>query len=128
MENYEFVCQIGKGNFGRISKIIRKSDRKTLIWKELDYGQMSEKEKEQIVSEVNILRELKHPNIVRYYDRIIDKKHSRIYIIMEYCNGGTLKDNFRKYRHKYGKPFSEKIIQHLWILMIITTRFIKEFG
>jgi len=25
------------------------------------------------VSEVNILRELKHPNIVRYYDRIIDK-------------------------------------------------------
>ena len=90
MENYEFVCQIGKGNFGRISKIIRKSDRKTLIWKELDYGQMSEKEKEQIVSEVNILRELKHPNIVRYYDRIIDKKHSRIYIIMEYCEGGDL--------------------------------------
>ena len=90
MENYELVCQIGKGNFGRISKIIRKSDQKTLIWKELDYGQMSEKEKEQIVSEVNILRELKHPNIVRYYDRIIDKKHSRIYIIMEYCEGGDL--------------------------------------
>ena len=34
---------------------------------------MSEKEKQQIVAEVNILRELKHPNIVRYYDRIIDK-------------------------------------------------------
>ena len=43
---------------------MRKSDKKILIWKELDYGQMSEKEKEQIVSEVNILRELKHPNIL----------------------------------------------------------------
>ena len=27
-----------------------------------------------IVSEENILRELHHPNTVRYYDRIIDKK------------------------------------------------------
>jgi len=27
---------------------------------------MSEKEKSMLVSEVNILRELKHPNIVRY--------------------------------------------------------------
>jgi serine/threonine protein kinase len=34
---------------------------------------MNEKEKQQIVSEVNILRELNHENIVKYYDRIIDK-------------------------------------------------------
>jgi serine/threonine protein kinase len=47
----------------------RKSDGKLLVWKELDYGKMSEKEKQQLVSEVNILRELKHTNIVRYYDR-----------------------------------------------------------
>ncbi len=51
---------------------------------------MSEKEKQHIVSEVNILRELKHPNIVRYYDRIIDKKNTKIYIIMEYCEGGDI--------------------------------------
>ena len=50
MDNYELICQIGKGNFGSISKIIRKSDQKVLVWKELDYGQMSEKEKQQIVS------------------------------------------------------------------------------
>ncbi len=43
------------------------------MWKELNYGIMSEKEKQQIVSEVNILRGLSHPNIVKYYDRIIDK-------------------------------------------------------
>ena len=88
--NYEVLSQIGKGNFGSISKILRKSDQRVLVWKELDYGQMSEKEKQQIVSEVNILRELKHQNIVRYYDRILDKKHAKIYIIMEYCEGGDL--------------------------------------
>ena len=90
MEKYEVINQIGRGNFGKIYKIKRKSDNKILIWKEIDYNQMTEKEKEQIVNEVNILRELNHPNIVRYYDRIIDKKNSKIYIIMEYCEGGDI--------------------------------------
>ena len=31
-------------------------DGKILVWKELNYGKMSEKEKQQLVSEVNILR------------------------------------------------------------------------
>ena len=90
MENYEVLDLIGKGNFGSISKILRKSDDKILVWKELDYGRMCEKEKQNIVSEVNILRDLHHPNIVRYYDRIVDKKNTKIYIIMEYCEGGDI--------------------------------------
>ena len=51
---------------------------------------MSECEKQMLVSEVNLLRELKHPNIVRYYDRIIDRSHTTIYLVMEYCEGGDL--------------------------------------
>ena len=43
-----------------------------------------------IVSEVNILRELHHPNIVKYYDRIIDKEHSKIYIVKEFWEGGDI--------------------------------------
>ena len=69
MENYEVISNIGQGSFGVVSKIKRKSDGKILVWKELNYGKMSEKEKQQLVAEVNILRELRHSNIVRYYDR-----------------------------------------------------------
>lgn len=61
-----------------------------LVWKELDYGAMTESEKQMLVSEVNLLRELRHPNIVRYYDRIIDRSSTTLYIIMEYCDGGDL--------------------------------------
>lgn len=63
---------------------------KQMVWKKIDYGQMQEKEKQQLINEVNILRELKHENIVRYYDKIVDKKNTTIYIIMEYCAGGDL--------------------------------------
>lgn len=75
------IAHIGKGSFGVVTKVRRKNDNKNLVWKELNYGKMSEREKKQLVFEVNILRELKHPNIVRYYDRIIDKKLQKIYII-----------------------------------------------
>ena len=56
----------------------------------MDYGFMTETEKQMLVSEVNLLRELRHQHIVRYYDRIIDRSKTTIYIIMEYCEGGDL--------------------------------------
>eukprot|EP01022_Parablepharisma_sp_SALTPOND_P008079 TRINITY_DN135175_c0_g1_i1.p1 TRINITY_DN135175_c0_g1~~TRINITY_DN135175_c0_g1_i1.p1 ORF type:complete len:442 (+),score=56.24 TRINITY_DN135175_c0_g1_i1:93-1328(+) len=90
MENYEVLGEIGKGSFGSVHKIKRIKDGKVLVWKELDYGKMSEKEKQQLVSEVNILRDLKHPNVVRYYDRVIDKSRAKIFIVMEYCEGGDM--------------------------------------
>ena len=90
LEKYENLNDIGKGSFGTVCKIRRKADGRTLVWKELNYGKMSEKEKQMIVSEVNILRELRHPNIVKYYDRIIDREQAKIYIIMEYCEGGDI--------------------------------------
>ena len=55
MENYEIISHIGKGSFGLVSKVKRKSDGKILVWKELNYGKMSEREKKQLVLEVNIL-------------------------------------------------------------------------
>jgi NIMA (never in mitosis gene a)-related kinase len=59
---------------------------------------MSDKEKQQLVAEVNILRELRHPHIVRYYDRIIDKASSKIFIVMEYCEGGDVGQIIKKCR------------------------------
>ena len=89
-DRYEPISLIGKGNFGCISKIRRKSDGKILVWKELNYGSMKEKYRHHITSEINILKELHHPNIVKYYDNIIDKASTKIYIVMEYCPGGDL--------------------------------------
>ncbi|OMJ85173.1 hypothetical protein SteCoe_13566 [Stentor coeruleus] len=96
MENYEIIQTIGKGSFGQVSKVRRKTDGKLLVWKEIEYGDMNEREKQQLVAEVNILRELRHPNIVRYYDRLIDKINSKIYIVMEYCEGGDMSGVIKK--------------------------------
>ncbi|XP_032819916.1 serine/threonine-protein kinase Nek2 [Petromyzon marinus] len=90
LDEYEVMYTIGTGSYGECQKIRRKSDGKVLVWKVLDYGTMSEPEKQMLVSEVNLLRELKHPNIVRYFDRIIDRSNTTLYIVMEYCECGDL--------------------------------------
>ena len=44
--NHKAVCQhTCSGSFGYVSKIKRISDGRLLVWKELDYGKMNEKEK-----------------------------------------------------------------------------------
>ena len=93
---YEVIADIGKGSFGKVQKIRRVSDGQTLVWKVLNYGSMNEKEKQQIVSEINILSGLQHEHIVKYYGRIIDKSKANIYIIMEHCDGGDLQQLIRR--------------------------------
>ncbi|OPJ72313.1 serine/threonine-protein kinase Nek2 [Patagioenas fasciata monilis] len=89
-DDYDVLVTIGTGSYGKCRMVRRKADGKILVWKELDYGLMTEAEKQMLVSEVNLLRELRHPNIVRYYDRIIDRSSTTLYIVMEYCDGGDL--------------------------------------
>ena len=51
---------------------------------------MSQKEREQLTAEFNILSSLRHPNIVAYYHREHLKASQDLYLYMEYCGGGDL--------------------------------------
>jgi serine/threonine protein kinase len=60
------------------------------------------------------LRELKHDNIVRYCDRILDRPNATIYIVMEYCEGGDLAQVIRKLK-KTQQQASE---DYIWKLLM----------
>jgi calcium-dependent protein kinase len=51
---------------------------------------MDEEEKKMLFNEINILKGLDHPNIVRMYEFFEDEK--RYYIVTEICKGGELFD------------------------------------
>jgi NIMA (never in mitosis gene a)-related kinase 2 len=80
-----------------------------LVWKEINFEKMTSREKQQLVTEVNLLKGLDHPNIVRYEDRIVDKKSTKVFIIMEHCSGGDLGSFLKESKQKL-KPLSEDII------------------
>ncbi len=78
------------GSYGKVAKVKHIPSDREMVWKKTNYGGMSEKEKQQLINEVNILRELKHENIVRCFDKFVDKKNTSIYLVMELCKGGDL--------------------------------------
>ncbi|KAL1965182.1 hypothetical protein VTN77DRAFT_5936 [Rasamsonia byssochlamydoides] len=89
-DKYEVLERIGSGSFGVIRKVKRKSDGFILCRKEINYIKMSQKEREQLTAEFNILSSLRHPNIVAYYHREHLKATQDLYLYMEYCGGGDL--------------------------------------
>lgn len=58
--------------------------------KEISYLKMSQKEREQLHAEFQILSSLRHPNIVGYYHREHLKLSQDLHLYMEYCGNGDL--------------------------------------
>ena len=119
-DNYQALEVIGKGSFGTVRKVRQKSDGKILVRKEIEYTSMNNQERNQLISELRILRELNHENIVKYYthDHIIDKK--MIYIYMEYCEGGDLAQvisNFKKNKEQVPEEFIWQILVQILLAL-----------
>jgi serine/threonine protein kinase len=58
--------------------------------KEINYGKMTQKEREQLHAEFQCLSSLRHPNIVAYYHRDHLKAGQELHLYMEYCGNGDL--------------------------------------
>lgn len=90
LQDYEVLSIIGTGSFGTCFKVQNKLTQKMFVWKAIDYGDLDEGKRKLLLSEINVLKLLNHPNIVKYYNHIINKATQSIYIIMECCEGGDL--------------------------------------
>ena len=130
-DQYDVLEVIGSGSFGKVCKIKRKADDRILVWKEINFGTMNDKEKSQLVSEVNIIRELRNPFIVKYYDRIVDKSSTRLYIIMEYCSGGDLGKLIARHRRNkeaIDETFIWKVCAQIVLALVDCHRRVDDHG
>ena len=111
IDNYNLLYLIGKGTFGEVYYTKEENSNIPYATKKIR-RELADSQKyfKYFASEMMSLKNLCHKNIIKLKELKITKNH--YYIIIEYCNGGTLKDNFEKYRNKFGKIFPEKIIQH----------------
>jgi serine/threonine-protein kinase ULK/ATG1 len=73
--------------------------------KEIAMERLSRKLRESLLSEVDILRRIRHPNVIALHDSV--KDHGRIYLILEYCRGGDLHAYLQRH-----KRVSETVAKH----------------
>ncbi|KAK1443904.1 serine/threonine-protein kinase NEK like protein [Babesia gibsoni] len=109
LSQYKTLRRIGAGRFGEVFQVQHKLTGELFCHKVVAYKGLTEKEKEQLVMEVNVMRDLKHPNIVRYVDRVVDRSKHLLYIVMEYCDSGDLAENMRQF-HKHYEKVNEQVI------------------
>lgn len=119
-EEYEALEVIGKGSYGIVRKLRSKSTGEILVRKEIEYTSMNTLERNQLISELRILRELNHPNIVKYYSHEHIPERKSIHIYMEYCDGGDLAQiitNFRSNKESVPEEFIwQVLVQTLFAL------------
>ncbi|XP_021857923.1 serine/threonine-protein kinase SRK2I isoform X2 [Spinacia oleracea] len=84
-DRYDFVRDIGSGNFG-VARLMRDKHTKELV--AVKYIERGDKIDENVQREIINHRSLRHPNIVRFKEVILTPTH--LAIVMEYASGGEL--------------------------------------
>ena len=112
-KNYEFISMLGHGAFGKV-RLYRDKNYKDLLFaiKTLKKEGIPQYQFNLLKSEVSILSDLDHPNIVKYFGTFEDDYY--IHILMEYLKGHDLNKiiALKKYT-KFEEKDMAKIIEQL---------------
>jgi calcium-dependent protein kinase len=90
-EDYKLGGVLGTGAFAEVRKVTNRKTKVVRAMKVVEKKKMSSvEEQKKFMSEIQILKQLDHPNILKLYEFYQDAKN--YYIIIELCTGGELFD------------------------------------
>ena len=120
LDYYEIIKKLGKGTFGTVYKVMHKKTgivraMKVIPKNNLKCGFTDE----DIIQEINILKKLEHPHIIKLYEFYTFKKN--YYLINEFCTDGDLSEKLSKLR-----MFPEFIVKILMIQVFNAVMYLNE--
>ena len=86
-----FDHQLGQGAQKRVYSAYDFDEGKEVAWNCISTESMSNHELELVLEEITMLKQLDHPNIIKYISGWIDKEKKEIVLITEAFSGGSLK-------------------------------------
>jgi calcium-dependent protein kinase len=99
---YKIGKTLGEGAYGKVYQVQHRTTGMIRGMKAIKKKSVLKEEQEKLFSEVSILKDLDHPNIVKLYELYQDENY--YYLIMEFCTGGELFDRIQAMH-----SFTEKI-------------------
>ena len=121
------IKKIGEGGFASVYLEQDEYSKQLFATKIIDEKKLSPQAKKYLQNEIEILGKINHQNIIKLYH--VTERENFKFLIMEYCNGGSLHTNlYDYYIKKYGQPFPEKIVQRIMKKLLIGVNFLHQKG
>ena len=134
-EDYEEVCELGKGSFAVVKRVLHRPTgieyaMKVMDKKKLLRGaaagdarcctaqQMAELQS-RVLMEARILRDIEHPNVIKFVDIFEDT--TKLYLVMELVQGGELFDRLER-----DGPFAEADARHVMFQLLSALSYLHE--
>ncbi|XP_033240816.1 serine/threonine-protein kinase par-1 isoform X2 [Drosophila pseudoobscura] len=92
---YDIERTIGKGNFAVVKLARHRITKNEVAIKIIDKSQLDQINLQKVYREVEIMKRLKHPHIIKLY-QVMETKNM-IYIVSEYASQGEIFDYIAKY-------------------------------
>lgn len=89
-DRYELTEQIGIGSHSRVYLARDLNTNGLFACKKIDYGSVAVEIQPIIEREVQLTRQLEHPNVIKYYEILHDEASQMLYIIADYFKHGNL--------------------------------------
>jgi serine/threonine protein kinase len=125
LDEYTLTQFLGKGTFGEVYLTTKKNSDFLFATKRMSKDFVEDpKYIKYFNNEISILNKLFHKNIVKL--EALKKTKNHYYVIMEYCNGGTLTECLEKYKNLYHRPFTEEIVQHIMRQVVSAVNYMHD--
>ena len=123
MDKYKVIKQIGKGNYGK-AFLARSSISKCLcVIKTIDTTSFNKEQLDSALYEVNVLKSLNHPYIIKYIESFHDS--NLFCIVMEYADCGDM-NKLVKSQLKLQIPLREEVILNWFVQLCFAVKYIHE--
>ncbi len=117
LSDFETLIKLGSGSFGTVYKVRRIVDNAIYVIKDVRIGELSFREQEEAINEVNILAGIDSPYIVGYFDSFIEE--GCLHIVMEYCNRGDLQGVIKRAKSKNILCLKEDVTWNLCLQVVL---------
>lgn len=88
LKDYQLGDCLGRGAFGSVYRALNWNTGETVAVKQIKLADLPKSELRVIMLEIDLLKNLDHPNIVKYHGFV--KSAETLNIILEYCENGSL--------------------------------------
>ena len=114
-KKYKPTKMLGSGSFGSVYEAMNTIFQNIVAMKVIKKDPNNELDEQEIRNEIDILKKLSHPNIVKIYEFYISNSH--YYIVTEFCKEGELFSYIKnKYSERQLAVLFYQVFSGLWYL------------